>query len=106
MINQCSYYCIYFDHVLVGGLFYCVKSPAEYYLIRIFISPEYQNRGIGKEVFGKLDEIVTDARKWELDTPDWAVRNHHFYESLGYKKVREQPLPEAGFSLYVYEREQ
>ena len=104
MMDRCDYFCIYFENTLIGGLFYYKKEEASYHLVRIFILPEYQNRGIGREVFRMLDEMVADACKWELDTPGWAIRNHHFYESLGYKKVKEEYLENDGFSLYFYER--
>ncbi len=37
-----------------------------------------------------------------LDTPSYAVRNHHFYEKLGYVKVGEDARD--GSSLIAYQK--
>jgi len=39
---------------------------------------------------------------WTLDTPDYATRNHHFYEKFGYVRVGSEPVED--FMLLAYEK--
>lgn len=73
----------------------------------IFIHPAFQHKGIGYETW-KFIEKTFKAKSWILDTPSWAVRNHHFYEKkCGFKKVDERPFREEGVSgsLFIYLKE-
>lgn len=64
----------------------------------------FQNQGIGQEALKLMFEKHSDVHKWTLGTPNWAVRNHHFYERVGFKKVLETEVsPELGWSSFEYE---
>ena len=81
-----------------------IDSAGSCRMVRIFIDPVHQGKGIGHEVFALLLERYPDAVKWELDTPSWSLRNHGFYESLGFCKIGETDNGDRGFSLFLYER--
>jgi N-acetylglutamate synthase-like GNAT family acetyltransferase len=49
----------------------------------------FQNRDIGQQAVKQMFEALPDADKWTVGTPSWAVRNQHFYEKMGFVKVRE-----------------
>ena len=87
----------------VGGVA-VTNSETRCRLVRIFVDPGNQGRGIGHLAFDRLLERYRDAAVWELDTPSWSSRNHRFYESLGFVKVGETDEGERGFRLYLYER--
>ena len=70
----------------------------------IFLDPVYQNRGIGTFTMDHVHQTYP-AKRWVLDTPEWHIRNHHFYEKLGYRKVGEQEEKHAGFILRIYQKE-
>ena len=70
----------------------------------IFLDPEYQNLGIGTYTMNYVHRTFP-AKQWRLDTPEWHIRNHHFYEKLGYRKVGEQEEPHAGFTLRIYQKD-
>lgn len=71
----------------------------------IFIAPEYQGRGFGQQFMGMIEQQFPNARTWTLDTPYKAYRNHHFYEKLGYQKVREhQPDKNNAFKVIIYKK--
>ena len=77
------------DGQIVGGLILFRIRQGHYEIGRIYLDPDVQNQGIGKQVMAFAEGLYPDAKRWTLDTPSWAVRNHHFYEKLGYMKVRE-----------------
>ncbi len=50
-------------------------------------------------------EAFPEAQKWILGTPSWAIRNQHFYEKMGFVRVRETEVdPNLGWSGIEYER--
>ena len=86
----------------VGGLVVFVMEQGHYHLDLIFLDPAYHDRGIGTQAMHFI-EAAYPARRWTLDTPTWAVRNQHFYEKLGYVRVREF-VEEDGTPLIAYEK--
>lgn len=62
-------------------------------------------RCLGKESGGQAMrwiETAFPARRWTLDTPGWAARNHHFYAKLGDVRLREEGTPPH--TLIYYEK--
>ena len=73
------------------------------YLGTVFLDPDHQGQGIGAQTLAFIHESFP-ARRWRLETPEWATRNHHFYEKSGYHRVEERLDEESGITVYVYER--
>jgi len=47
-----------------------------------------------------------EATTWTLGAPSWAIRNQHFYEKMGFVRVRETEIdPDLGWSGIEYELE-
>ena len=68
---------------------------------RMFVSPRFRRKGIGKEI---LDELVNDARsigysKLCLDSPDVFKAAHKLYESLGFRYIKAYEDSEAAESI-------
>jgi multimeric flavodoxin WrbA/GNAT superfamily N-acetyltransferase len=104
MISRAHYFKVLSNKRIIGGIIVFNLGNGLYELGRIFIDTDYQSKGIGQKVIDLLHNSFIDATKWRLETPEWALRNHHFYEKMGYKKIGvEGPIPE-GFTLFVYER--
>jgi GNAT superfamily N-acetyltransferase len=82
-----DYYKIVSNRTIIGGIIVFNKGGGHYELGRIFIDPEHQNQGIGTQALRWLEAKYPLAKKWTLDTPSWATRNHHFYEKLGFVVV-------------------
>jgi GNAT superfamily N-acetyltransferase len=95
-------YKIVADGQIVGGLVVFDKGEGHYHLDVIFIDPAWHNHGIGQQAMKFIEETYPAAR-WTLDTPTWAVRNQHFYEKFGYKKVGEHEEP-GDVPLFAYEK--
>ena len=57
----------------------------------IFIDPEFQDCGIGTQAWEFIEATYSDALSWTLETPEWALKNHHFYaQKCGFKQVGQK----------------
>lgn len=95
-------YKIVLDSIIIGGITIFYRGEGHYHLHIIHIDPSYQGKGIGSQAM-KFIELAHPATKWTLDTPAYAIRNHHFYQKLGYIKVGQQ-TEDNGFVLWNYEK--
>ena len=95
-------YTIHADGEIVGGLMLFEKEPGHLHLDVIFVDPALHSKGIGSTAMAFLLDTYPGVR-WTLDTPVYALRNHHFYEKFGYVRVGKRTEPD-GFELYAYER--
>jgi GNAT superfamily N-acetyltransferase len=89
MMRIGDYYTIVLGEEIVGGLIVFRKAPREYELGRIFVDPDFQNRGIGAQAFEFLWQEFPLARRWTLGTPAWNRRTRHFYRKVGFDEVGE-----------------
>jgi len=104
MLETGSYYKIIYNKQMIGGIliFSCLNQV--YNIGRIFLSPGFQNRGIGKKVLLLVEKLYPDAQKWVLDTPEWALKNQNFYEKNGYSKTRIILAKDQSHKLLIYEK--
>lgn len=89
MRKATAYYKILSDDQVIGGIILFNFRPGQYELGRIYVDPDFQNRGIGQQAMQFIEDAHPDAVRWTLETPSWATRNHHFYEKVGYVKTGE-----------------
>jgi len=87
---------------IVGGMVVFEMGQEHVHIGLLFIDPAYHNRGIGTRAMQFLEQTYPSATLWSLDTPTWAIRNQHFYEKLGYVKLKERTLPDI--TLIEYEK--
>lgn len=100
-MREGHYYAIRLEGQIIGGVIVFDMGGGHYHLGSIFIDPAYHNRGIGSQTIAFIERTYP-AKKWTLDTPDYATRNHHFYEKFGYVRVGSKP--EEDFMLLAYEK--
>ncbi len=104
-IAKTPYYKILFEGQIVGGIIVFELGEKHYELGRIWVDPDFQNRGIGQQAVKQMFEAFPEAKKWILGTPSWAIRNQHFYEKMGFVKVRETKVdPDVGWFGIEYEK--
>lgn len=89
MRTAAVYYKILSDNRIIGGFILFRHGQDRIELGRIFIDPEFQNKGIGEKACRYMHELFPEVKSWVLETPQWNLRNHHFYEKNGYVKVGE-----------------
>ncbi len=103
MMTAGRYHAVIVDGAVAGGAIVFRMGPGHYELGRLFLDPEWQGQGIGKQVMGLLFAAYPGAERWTLDTPTWNPRTRHFYESLGFVAVGGRREP-GGPDLVLYER--
>jgi ribosomal protein S18 acetylase RimI-like enzyme len=59
---------------------------------RLFVHPDYQNRGIGRLLMQEIEKRFSHCVKYALFTGKHSVKNLYFYQKIGYKIVGEEPL--------------
>jgi GNAT superfamily N-acetyltransferase len=89
---------------LIGGIIVWILPEGDNILGTIFVDPPYQDRGVGTQTWQFIEATYPQTKSWRLATPDWAVKNHHFYrEKLGFQKVESDPIigePPEDASIY------
>jgi GNAT superfamily N-acetyltransferase len=104
-IENGMYYKIMLDDCIVGGINLYDLGNENFCLGAIFVSPEYQNHGIGSKTIEFIEKKYSWVKRWTLDTPYLNTRGHRFYERHGYKKIDElQPEKDVEFYLFIYEK--
>ncbi len=89
LIAERRMYTIKEDGAIIGGAFVTERAEGTVSINRLFIVPGQQGQGMGGQALLALEAKFPDAERFVLDTPIWAERNQHFYESLGYCQVGE-----------------
>lgn len=87
---------------IVGGCI--VKGHADYYeLFGIFLHKDYMGKGIGSKFLREVMGLYPESSHWSLETPDYAHRNHRFYESNGFiVHERSEPDQDLGYGFVKY----
>lgn len=104
---NCDYYKILDSDRIIGGFSIWDLSDGHYEIGSIYVSLEYQDRGIGSQAMNFIFSNYKNVTKWSLETPYRSFRNHHFYEKQGFVKVGEyKPYDNHNeFVLFKYEKE-
>lgn len=92
------------DGKVIGGAFVMgIGKKGE--IGAIFIDPDHQKKGYGRQVMLAIEELYPKVKRWKLDTPSGNYHLHRFYESLGYVKTGEIKDPNSDMTGFVYEKE-
>lgn len=100
-LGERACYKLLLDGALVGVMIVIDEGDGHVHLDVIAIHPDQQGRGVGTAAMAFL-ERAHPAERYTLDTPSYALRNHHFYEKLGYVKVGESAHLDV--VLFAYEK--
>ncbi len=88
------------DGKAIGAMIVWIFDHGKNILGTIFVDPAYQDQGIGSQMWAFIEETYPIAKSWRLDTPNWATKNHHFYEhKCGFTKIDEKE------DFYIYSKE-
>jgi ribosomal protein S18 acetylase RimI-like enzyme len=58
------HYSIFVDGKLAGGICIVIQTNTHYYLYSIFLSPRFQNKGLGSKIVQELERRFPHVRKW------------------------------------------
>ena len=93
------HFTILLDGKIVGGIFYRLygkRSPTdeigvgEYYLARVYIHPDHQNKGIARKAILLCEKEFPDAKSYYVDFPEAMEKNRKCYQSVGYCDTGER----------------
>lgn len=65
------------------------ERPNHFELQDFCITPEYQNKGYGREALKLMEKLHPSIKIWSLSTSTFSIRNQHLYEKMGYMKIRQ-----------------
>ena len=107
------YLTILSDEKIVGGILYRIKGSTpfvknlrwgKYYLGRVYISPEYQNKGIATEAILQSENFLKKPRKLYVDFPEDLDKNRKCYTKCGYRDTGKRLEAEPGLILACFEK--
>ncbi len=107
------YLTILFDEKIVGGILYRIKGSTpfvknlrwgKYYLGRVYISPEHQNKGIATEAILQSENFLKKPRKLYVDFPEDLDKNRKCYVKCGYRDTGKRLEAEPGLILACFEK--
>ncbi len=107
------YFTIRFDNMIVGGVLYkCAGrgiffdnlDVGEYYLQRIYIRPDMQNRKIARNAILLCEKEFADATRFTVDFPVDLEKNKKCYVSAGFRDTGKRAEAEPGLVLACYEK--
>ncbi|MRX73941.1 GNAT family N-acetyltransferase [Bacillus lacus] len=91
-----AFYKIIADETLAGAICVYWKEGCQFWISPMFISPEFQGKGIGQRAITLVENEYQQAVTWELATIQEEERNCYLYEKMGYvttevrKKLNER----------------
>ena len=89
------------SHIVAGSVISVSDDRGEIELL--FVGPEHMNKGVGHALVEYVCKTFAQVQEWTLQTPDYATRNHAFYESLGFVCTHKTPAKkEIGFGFHHY----
>ena len=97
------YYKIVDDDKLIGGFYIHTRQKGHYEIVRLFVDPTHQGKGIGCAALKHIEGLFADLEVLELEASDFRKDNHAFYENRGYVKVGEREYSEGSFSC-IYQK--
>lgn len=59
---------------------------------RLIVHPDYQGKGIGTSLIGRIETAFSSAERFELFTGTKSIHNIRLYQRLGYREYREEDL--------------
>ncbi|PTE76079.1 hypothetical protein BUY89_13490 [Staphylococcus equorum] len=85
------------------GVIEVKEAEDRYHLYKLFVHEKQQGKGIGKHIVNQVFNILSKEKCWTVYTPYKNLKNHYFYESLGFKKYGEARVTED-LKLFKYIR--
>ncbi len=73
------------------------------FIVRLFVHPDHQNRGIGKRLITSIEARFPNVFRFELFTGYKDEKNISFYKKLGYTRFRDDKR-EDGMVFYHMEK--
>jgi GNAT superfamily N-acetyltransferase len=90
---------------IIGGIIVWILPEGHNILGTIFVDPSHQDRGVGQSTWRFIEHTYPETKSWRLATPEWAKKNHAFYQKCGFQRVDSDPLIPAEEDAAIYRKE-
>ena len=103
-LSECEYFVWEENGTIVGSCIVAVNGDRAF-LKGIHVLPDQMGQGIGSSIISAIEYALDEIVSWTLETPDYATRNHQFYEKNGYRIIDKTPINcDLGFGFHVYHK--
>jgi ribosomal protein S18 acetylase RimI-like enzyme len=98
------------DGKALGAMGYAAMSKTEpkvAILHQLYVLPQYQRHGIGRDMFAELETCFPDAKVMRLEVDPQNAQAIRFYEAHGFAKVGESAScggDHAGIAALIFEK--
>lgn len=98
--DRCVFFKAIEDATIVGSIrAYCNDTTC--YIIRLFVHPAYQNRGIAKQLLQSIEERFPTVDRYELFTGYKDTKNLAFYQKQGFKIFKEEQRDDGMIFIFL-----
>ncbi|MBB6452671.1 GNAT superfamily N-acetyltransferase [Salirhabdus euzebyi] len=98
-------YKILVDDIFAGAIcMYWKQERLAYWISPMFISPDFQGKGIAQKSILLFEEMFPNIKTWELATIVEEKRNCYLYEKMGYKQTGEYRKVNENTTLVYYKK--
>lgn len=84
------------DELIGGAILFLSENKESLYIGRIFVDSLHHKKGYGISLMNLVENLYSDVKEINLDTPIWNIRTNSFYKKLGYSELKQ----EDGFLFY------
>ena len=98
------YFKIMAENIHAGCLWVYENEEKVYRIGIMYISPEFQCKGVGKKALAIAESLFPEAEAWELDCPADMLINRNCYEKVGYKFTGETKIINDKLTLVFYRK--
>ena len=111
--DRFRYFTIFLDGEIVGGVLYRCKGKTpftkdlkegQYYLQRIYITPEHQGKRIAQTSILLCEKELPDAKYFLVDFPQDLTKNKQCYVKAGFDDTGKRLEIQPGLVLASYEK--
>ncbi len=85
-IEKLETYNILFEEVVIGGVILSENGFDHKELVRLFIDPDFQDKGMATDAFNAIMEL-SPAKAWTVGITEWNEKAKGFLESNGFQKI-------------------
>lgn len=89
---------------IVGGILVWILANGRNVLGTIFVDPAWQGQGLGTQTWEFIERTYPETKSWTLGTPSYSLKNHRFYEKVGFVKIREEETSDHPGTSFIYQK--
>ena len=73
---------------------------------RLIVHPDFQNKGLGKQLMKRIEKEFSEVDKYELFTGHRSHKNLKFYQKLGYQECQRKRIHDNLELVYLEKKQQ